>query len=69
MDQILNVLRVSAIDKAHTPPQMVLDCKPDLGGLNHVIGPNCPTPCDRVSVAVYVCSVQCKILASVFMLS
>ncbi len=33
-----------AIDKAHTEPHRALDCRPDLGGLNQVYGPNCPTP-------------------------
>ncbi len=33
-----------AIDKVHTVvPQMALDCRPGLGGLNQVYGPNCPT--------------------------
>ncbi len=42
MDQSINVLL--AIDKAHTDPQKALDCRPGLGGLNQVVGPNRPTP-------------------------
>ncbi len=33
-----------AIDKVHTVSQRVMDCGPDLGGLNQVYGPNCHTP-------------------------
>ncbi len=33
-----------AIDKAHTVPQWAMDCRPALGGLNQVYGPNHPTP-------------------------
>ncbi len=37
------------LDKAHIVSQMALDCRPDLGGLNNVDGPN--VLClDRVSV-------------------
>ncbi len=32
------------IDIAHTIPQWTLDCRPGLGGLNQVYGPNDPTP-------------------------
>ncbi len=42
MDQLVNVLL--AIDKAHTVPWKALYCRPDLGGLNQVNGPNRPTP-------------------------
>ncbi len=42
MGQFSNVLL--AIDKEHTVPQRALDCRPGLGGLNQVHGPNCPTP-------------------------
>ncbi len=33
-----------AIDKVHTVPQRALDCRPGLGRLNQVYGPNHPTP-------------------------
>ncbi len=33
-----------AIDKAYTVPQRALECRPGLGGLNQVYGPNHPTP-------------------------
>ncbi len=45
MDQLVNL--ILAIDKAHTVPERVLDCRPDLGGLNHVDGPNHSTLCFR----------------------
>ncbi len=32
-----------AIDNAHTVPQRALDCRPGLGGLRQLYGPNCPT--------------------------
>ncbi len=32
MDQLINILL--AIDKAHTVPQMALDCGPGLGGVS-----------------------------------
>ncbi len=35
------------IDKANTVSQRVLDCRPGLGGLNQVYGPNHPTPSVR----------------------
>ncbi len=34
----------TAIDNAHTAPQRPLDCRPGLGGLNHVYKPNRSTP-------------------------
>ncbi len=33
-----------AIDNTQTVPQRALDCRPDVGGLNQVYGPNHPTP-------------------------
>ncbi len=33
-----------AIDKVYTIPQNALDFRLGLGGLNHIYGPNCPTP-------------------------
>ncbi len=33
-----------AIDNVQTVTQTALDCRPGLGGLNQVYGPNCPTP-------------------------
>ncbi len=42
MDKTLNVLL--AIDKAYIAPQMALDCRPGLDGLNQVYVPNHPTP-------------------------
>ncbi len=46
MDQISNLKVLLAIDKVYTVhvPQRALDCRPGLGGLNHIYGPNCPTP-------------------------
>ncbi len=41
MDQLVNVLL--AIDKVYKASYRALDCRPDLGGLNQVYGPNCPT--------------------------
>ncbi len=41
MDQSINVL--SAICKAHTVPQRVMDCGYGLGGLNQVYWPDHPT--------------------------
>ncbi len=38
MDQLMNV--VLTIDKVNTAPQRALDCRPGLGGLNQVYGPN-----------------------------
>ncbi len=32
------------IENAYTAPQRGLDCRPGLGGLNQVYGPNRPTP-------------------------
>ncbi len=43
MGQFSKVLSI-AFDNAHTTPQRALDCGPGLGGLNHVYGPNHPTP-------------------------
>ncbi len=40
-----------AIDKAHTVQHRALDCRPVLGGLNQVYGPNHPTPLFNVSMA------------------
>ncbi len=42
MDQLVHV--ILAIDKVRTASQRALDCGPGLGGLNHVYGPNHPTP-------------------------
>ncbi len=42
MDQLMNV--IITIDKVHTTAQRVLDCRPGLGGLTQVYGPNHPTP-------------------------
>ncbi len=42
MGQFSHVLL--AIDKAHIVTQRAMDCRPDLGGLNQVYGPNCPNP-------------------------
>ncbi len=39
-----------AIDNAHTVPQRALDGRPELGGLNHVMGPTVPFPLFIVSV-------------------
>ncbi len=39
------------IDKVHTVPQRVLDCRPGLGGLNQVMGPTVPLSLFRVSMA------------------
>ncbi len=41
MDQLSKVLL--AIDKSHTVSYRVVDCRPGLGGLNQVYGPNRPT--------------------------
>ncbi len=49
MNQLLNLLL--AIDKAHTVPQMILNCEPGLGGLNQVSGHNHPTPSGREGLA------------------
>ncbi len=38
----MNVLL--AIDNEHTIPHRALDCRPGLGGLDQVYGPNHPTP-------------------------
>ncbi len=40
-----------AIAKVQTVRQRDLDCRPSLGGLNQVYGPNRPTPSVWVSVA------------------
>ncbi len=42
MGQFSNVLL--AIDEAHTVPEMALECRLGIGGLNQVYGPNHPTP-------------------------
>ncbi len=42
---------LSAIDKVHTVLQTALDCKPDLDGLNQVMGQTIPLPLFRVCVA------------------
>ncbi len=39
------------IDKALTVPHRALDCRPGLGGLNQVYGPNHATPSVRLPVA------------------
>ncbi len=39
-----SIKSIIAIDSAHTVPQRALDCRPGLGELNHVYGPNHPTP-------------------------
>ncbi len=33
-----------ATDKVYTLTQRDLDCRPGLGGLSQIYGPNCPTP-------------------------
>ncbi len=40
MNLLVNILL--AIGKAHTVPHRALDCRPGLGGLNQVYGPNRP---------------------------
>ncbi len=42
MGQFSQVLLAN--DNAHTVPQMARDCRPGLGRLNQVYGPNCSTP-------------------------
>ncbi len=40
MDQLVNV--TLTVDNVHTAPQRALDCRPGLGVLNKVYGPNHP---------------------------
>ncbi len=42
MDQLVNV--ILTIDNVHTAPQTALKCRPGLGRLNQVYGPNHPIP-------------------------
>ncbi len=39
---------VFAIDQGHIVPQMAMECRPGVGGLNQVYGPNCPTQAQSI---------------------
>ncbi len=41
IDQLVHT--ILTIDKVHTTPQSAQNCRPGLGGLNQVYGPNRPT--------------------------
>ncbi len=52
MDQFSKILL--SIDNAHTVPQRVLECRPGIGGLSQVHGPNCPTPSVQIIYGKYI---------------